>query len=480
MAAKKTNIANAMWGGRFSGGASELMERINRSIHIDKRLYKEDIAVSMAHALMLVHTGILSKEDGSKIEGGLREILAEIESGTAEFHDSLEDIHMNIEHLLREKIGPVAGKLHTARSRNDQVVTDVRLWLRHEIDALDESIKDLQAALLTRAKEHAATIMPGFTHLQIAQPITLGFHFLAYVEMLGRDRARLKDCRQRLNESPLGSGALAGTVFPIDRDYTAKILGFSAPTKNSMDSVSSRDFIIEFLGAGLNISLHLSRLAEELVLWTTSMFNFIRLSEDMTTGSSMMPQKRNPDAAELIRAKPGQMLGTLTGLAMVLKGLPLAYSKDMQEDKKSLFEAVDMLGLSLAAMTEMIAKLEVHKQEMAAALSQGFPTATDLADWLVLALDMPFREAHRVTGSLVHQAEIRKLRLEELPLEVMQETDHRITRDVYDVLSPALAVERRKSYGGTSPERVLEAIHAAEQRFITSNPNATVDKNETE
>ncbi len=464
--AEEVEMGNEMWGGRFSGGVDELMERINRSIDIDKRLYKEDIAVSMAHVSMLVRVGLLKREEGVQLEEGLTRVLGEIESGKFGFHDHLEDIHMNVEHRLRELIGPLAGKLHTGRSRNDQVVTDVRLWLRGEIDGLEILLEGLQRVLLLRSREHAGTLMPGYTHLQVAQPVTFGHHLMAYVEMLGRDRERLRDCRVRVNESPLGSGALSGTSFPIDREHTSEILGFGCVMRNSMDGVSSRDFVLEFLSVGLNMSLHLSRLAEELVLWTTEGFGFVKLSEGMTTGSSMMPQKRNPDAAELVRAKPGQLLGCLSSLSVVMKGLPLTYAKDMQEDKKSLFDAVDTLTLSILVMGEMVRGLEVDKVSMRKALDKGYPTATDLADWLVQELDIPFREAHRITGRIVSEAERLGLQLSEMPLELMRETDGRIGEGVYEVLLPERSLDRRTSFGGSSPACVLRAIEEAERRFL--------------
>ncbi len=458
--------ANAMWGGRFSGGPSDIMTRINVSIDVDKRLYRQDIEGSLAHAAMLAERGIISAEDRTAIEAGLRKVREEIEAGTFRFRPELEDIHMNVEARLVEIAGPAARRLHTARSRNDQVATDFRLWVRDEIDALGDALKALQAALLDQAERHAEQVMPGFTHLQNAQPVTFGHHLLAYVEMVGRDRGRFADCRQRLNESPLGSAALAGTSFPIDRHGTARALGFDRPTANSIDGVSDRDFAIEFLAAGAITAMHLSRLAEEIVLWCSDRFGFIALSDAFTTGSSIMPQKRNPDAAELVRAKTGRLIGALDGLLVMMKGLPLAYGKDMQEDKQPTFEAADALMLCVAATAGMISDLTVRPERMEAAAREGFTTATDLADWLVRVLDLPFRDAHHVTGSIVRIAEERGCTLDALPLEAMQSVEPRITRDVYDVLSVERSVASRTSYGGTAPVRVREAIAAARERFL--------------
>ncbi|MDA0703079.1 MAG: argininosuccinate lyase, partial [Proteobacteria bacterium] len=397
--------SNALWGGRFEAGPDELMERINASIGFDKRLYAQDIAGSMAHAAMLVKQGIVAVEDGEAIQGGLKAILEEIESGRFEFKASLEDIHMNVEARLAELIGPAAGRLHTARSRNDQAVTDFRLWIRDAIDRLDRGLREFQAVLIERAEAEAATIMPGFTHLQTAQPVTLGHHLLAYAEMMGRDRGRLADCRRRLNECPLGAAALAGTAFPIDREATATALGFDRPTANSLDSVSARDFAMEFLAAGTILAVHLSRLADELVIWTSAQFRFVSLSDAFSTGSSIMPQKRNPDAAELVRGKAGRVLGAFNGLVVMMKGLPLAYAKDMQEDKEPVFDAFETLELSVGAMRGMVADMVINRESMRAAAGSGFSTATDLADWLVRSLNLPFREAHHVTGRIVRAAE---------------------------------------------------------------------------
>ncbi|HVJ52970.1 MAG TPA: argininosuccinate lyase [Aliidongia sp.] len=458
--------ANEMWGGRFKGGPSAVMEAINVSIDFDRRLYAQDIAASKAHAAMLVETGIIGADDGAAIRGGLDRILAEIEEGKFRFDRALEDIHMNVEARLTELIGPPAGRLHTARSRNDQVATDFRLWVRDALDRHDRQLRALQKALIDQAERHAATLMPGFTHLQTAQPITFGHHLMAYVEMLGRDRSRLADCRKRMNESPLGSAALAGTSFPIDRHATAAALGFDRPMANSLDGVADRDFAIEFMAASALIAMHLSRLAEELVLWTTDAFGFVRLSDAFTTGSSIMPQKRNPDAAELIRAKSGRVIGALVGLLVMMKGLPLAYGKDMQEDKEPSFEVSDTLDLALAAMTGMIVDLEADAGAMRAAMDRGFITATDLADWLVRRLGVPFRQAHHVTGAIVHHAESLQCGLEALPLDALQAIEPRITEEIYSVLSVERAVESRTSYGGTAPERVREAVKAARERFL--------------
>ncbi|MDH3699831.1 MAG: argininosuccinate lyase [Alphaproteobacteria bacterium] len=457
---------NKMWGGRYDSGPSAIMERINASIDFDRRLYAQDIAGSKAHCRMLVDQGIVSAEDGVAIQDGLDRILKEIEAGGFEFKSALEDIHLNIESRLSELVGAPAGRLHTARSRNDQVATDLRLWVRDAADGLDALLGGLQAALLDQAEAHAATLMPGFTHLQPAQPVTFGHHLLAYVEMAGRDRGRFADCRRRANESPLGAAALAGTSFDIDRHATAAALGFDAPMANSIDAVSARDFALEFLSACSIAAVHLSRLAEELVLWCTPQFGFIALSDAFTTGSSIMPQKRNPDAAELVRAKTGRIVGALTGLLMVLKGLPLAYGKDMQEDKEPVFDAADSLELAVAALTGMVADMEAKPAALAAALADGFPTATDLADWLVRVLDMPFREAHHATGTLVSLAEKKGCALAELPLSEMQQVESRITKDIYSVLSNESSVESRKSFGGTAPERVREAIAAARERYL--------------
>ena len=458
--------ANTMWGGRFAVGPDEAMERINASIDFDRRFYREDIAASQAHAAMLVAQGIVSAEDGDAIHRGLEQVLQEIESGTFAFSAALEDIHMNVEARLAELIGTPAGRLHTARSRNDQVATDFRLWLRGAVDALDAQVRDLQGALIGQAEAEAATIMPGYTHLQAAQPVTFGHHLLAYVEMLGRDRGRLTDCRKRINESPLGAAALAGTSFPIDRHATAAALRFERPLANSLDAVSARDFAIEFLAAGSILAVHLSRLAEELVLWCSQGFAFVTLSDAFTTGSSIMPQKKNPDAAELVRGKAGRVIGALTTLLVVIKGLPMAYGKDMQEDKEPVFEAADTLGLCLLAMTGMIRDLKADRAAMAAACSSGFLTATDLADWLVRAAGLPFREAHHVTGRLVKLAEDGGCDLADLSLEQMQAVDGRITDDVFSVLTVERAAASRSSFGGTAPAQVRAAATQARERFL--------------
>jgi argininosuccinate lyase len=463
---KNETGSNALWGGRFEAGPDELMEGINASIGFDKRLYAQDIAGSMAHAAMLVKQGIVSAEDGDAIQGGLRAVLEEIESGRFEFKVSLEDIHMNVEARLAELIGPAAGRLHTARSRNDQAVTDFRLWIRDAIDRLDRGLQAFQAVLIERAEAEAATIMPGFTHLQTAQPVTLGHHLLAYAEMIGRDRGRLADCRRRLNECPLGAAALAGTAFPIDRKATAAALGFDRPTANSLDSVSARDFAMEFLAAGTILAVHLSRLADELVIWTSAQFRFVSLSDAFSTGSSIMPQKRNPDAAELVRGKAGRVLGAFNGLVVMMKGLPLAYAKDMQEDKEPVFDAFETLELSVGAMRGMIADMAVNRDAMRAAAGSGFSTATDLADWLVRSLDLPFREAHHVTGRIVRAAEEAGCDIAELPLETMRTVEARITDAVYDVLGVENSVASRTSLGGTAPDNVRAAAAAARDRYL--------------
>jgi argininosuccinate lyase len=457
---------NSLWGGRFAGGPGEIMRRINASIDFDKRLYAEDIAGSQAHCAMLVAQNILSPEDGAAINAGLEQIKSEIEAGAFVFSAEREDIHMNIEARLAELIGPAAGRLHTARSRNDQVATDLRLWLRAAIDRVDLAMRDLQQALIDRAEAEAATVMPGYTHLQTAQPVTLGHHLLAYVEMLGRDRGRLADCRRRLNESPLGAAALAGTSFPIDRDRTAAALGFDHPAANSLDAVSDRDFAIEFLAAAALAGMHLSRFAEEVVIWCSNKFGFAALSDAFTTGSSIMPQKRNPDAAELVRAKTGRLNGSLVALLTVMKGLPLAYGKDMQEDKVPVFESVDALELCLAATAGMVRDLEPDRERMRAAAEEGFATATDLADWLVRVAGLPFRRAHHATGMIVRRAEALGCRLAEMPLGELQAVEPVITAAVYDVLDAASSVASRTSFGGTAPARVREAAKEARRRFL--------------
>lgn len=457
---------NSLWGGRFASGPDAVMERINASIDFDKRLAAQDIAGSMAHARMLSAQGIIEQADADAIVDGLERIGLAIAEGRFDFSRSLEDIHMNVESALAADIGAAAGRLHTARSRNDQVATDFRLWVRDAIDRLDHGLKELQAALIGQAERHADTIMPGFTHLQSAQPVTFGHHMMAYVEMIGRDRSRAVDCRKRLNECPLGAAALAGTPFPIDRGMTAAALGFDGPTRNSLDSVSDRDFAIEYLNTVSITAMHLSRLAEELVIWTSDAFRFVRLSDGYTTGSSIMPQKRNPDAAELSRAKAGRIFGHLIGLLTVMKGLPLAYQKDMQEDKEPVFDADDSIGLMVAAMTGMIGDLTANPEAMRQAVSAGFPTATDLADWLVRAAGLPFREAHHVTGRVVRLAEETGAKLEDVPLAAMRDIDDRITEDVYAVLTVDASVASRTSLGGTAPVRVREAVADARERYL--------------
>ena len=442
------------------------MERINASIEFDQRLYAQDIAASKAHARMLASQGIISAKDGDAINQGLDTILREIETGAFKFSRALEDIHMNVEARLRTLIGPAAGRLHTARSRNDQVATDFRLWVRDAIDTLDQLIRDLQTKLIDKAEAHAATLMPGFTHLQTAQPVTFGHHLLAYVEMFGRDRSRYRDCRARLNECPLGAAALAGTSFPIDRDQTAEALGFARPMANSLDAVSARDFGVEFLAAAAITATHVSRMAEEIVLWCTAGFRFIELSDAFTTGSSIMPQKRNPDAAELARAKSGRITGSLVALLTVLKGLPLAYSKDMQEDKEPIFDAFESLSLCLQALAGMVEDMRPRPEVMAAAAGDQYSTATDLADWLVRALGLPFRDAHHVTGTVVAHAEKRGCSLAEIPIDDLRKFEPLITEDVYSILSPEASVASRSSFGGTAPDRVLAAARAARRRFL--------------
>jgi argininosuccinate lyase len=457
---------HSLWGGRFSAKPAVLMARINASIGVDKRLAGEDLAGSRAHAAMLADTGIIARDDALAILEGLDRIEAEIAAGDFAFREDLEDIHMNVEARLAELIGPAAGRLHTARSRNDQVALDFRLWTRAACERSAAGLRDLQRALLRRAEETAEALAPGFTHLQPAQPVTFGHHLMAYVEMFGRDADRFEDARSRMNECPLGAAALAGTSFPIDREATARALGFDRPTANSLDSVSSRDFALEALGAGVICATHLSRLAEEIVLWMTPAFGFIRLTDAFTTGSSIMPQKRNPDAAELIRAKVGRILGALVSLTTVMKGLPLAYGKDMQEDKAPTFDAFDALELSLAAMTGMIDDLKPDLAAMAAAAGTGFSTATDLADWLVYRLGLPFREAHHVTGRAVARAEALGCDLTDLPLEALQALEPRVTPDVYAVLSPAASAASRQSYGGTAPAQVRAQIARWKDRLL--------------
>jgi argininosuccinate lyase len=453
-------MANSMWGGRFAAKPSEIMEEINASISFDKRLWRQDILGSKAHCAMLAATGILKQEEAEKIDAGLDTVAKEIEQDKFTFSRALEDIHLNVESRLRELIGPLAGKLHTARSRNDQVATDFRLYIRDAIDALDAALAALQQALASKALDHAKSVMPGYTHLQNAQPITLGHHLLAYVEMLARDRGRFQDACRRLNQCPLGSAALAGTGFPIDRHMTAEVLGFSAPTANSLDAVSDRDFALETLAAAGICAMHLSRLAEEIVLWTSSEFGFAKLSDAYTTGSSIMPQKRNADAAELIRAKSARIAAGFQTLLMVMKGLPLAYAKDMQEDKEPVFDALDSLGLGISAMTGMVGDLEPDTKAMRKAAGRGYSTATDLADWLVRELDLPFRDAHHVTGKIVATAEAKGATLARLPLADLQAVEPRITEAVYEVLDPSKSVKSRTSYGGTAPSNVRKQARA--------------------
>jgi argininosuccinate lyase len=447
-------MKNRMWGGRFAEGPDVIMEEINASIDFDRELFRQDIAGSRAHAEMLAHQGIIASDDAEKIVAGLDTILREIEAGQFKFSRALEDIHLNIESRLADLIGPAAGRLHTARSRNDQVATDMRLWVRDAIDATDAALAGLQQALASKALETAAMVVPGFTHLQVAQPVTFGHHLMAYVEMLGRDRGRFADARVRLNESPLGAAALAGTSFPIDREMTARALGFVRPAANSLDAVSDRDFVVEALAAASLCAVHLSRFAEEIVIWSSAQFGFVRLSDRFTTGSSIMPQKRNPDAAELVRAKSGRIIGALTGLLVMLKGLPLAYAKDMQEDKEPTFDAFRSLDLAIAAMTGMVADMTPNAKAMQRAAGSGYSTATDLADWLVRTLQVPFREAHEITGRIVAAAEAAGVALEKLPLADMQAIAPRIGTEVYDVLGARQSVKSRVSYGGTAPENV--------------------------
>jgi argininosuccinate lyase len=443
-----------MWGGRFASGPGAIMEEINASIDFDKVLYRQDIAASKAHADMLAKQGIIAADDAKKIAHGLDTILSEIEAGTFSFQRALEDIHMNVESRLGELIGAASGRLHTARSRNDQVATDFRLWMRDTIDAIDAALKVYQHALASKALEHAGTVMPGLTHLQTAQPVTFGHHMLAYVEMAARDRGRFADARRRLNESPLGAAALAGTSFALDRDMTAKALGFDRPAANSLDAVSDRDFVMEILAAASIASVHLSRLAEEIVIWTSPLTNLVKLSDKFTTGSSIMPQKRNPDAAELVRAKTGRIVGAFSALLIVMKGLPLAYAKDMQEDKEGAMDALGALSLSVAAMTGMVADLAPDASRMKKAAGEGYATATDLADWLVRTLKMPFRDAHHATGRIVAKAVEAGVPLHRLPLAAMREIEPRITEDVFSVLSVDRSVKSRTSFGGTAPKNV--------------------------
>jgi argininosuccinate lyase len=443
-----------MWGGRFSSSPDAIMEAINASIDVDRHLYRQDVAASKAHAAMLAQQGIITAGDASKIQSGLDTILSEIEAGKFEFQRALEDVHMNVESRLAELIGAPAGRLHTARSRNDQVATDFRLWVRDTIDALDKELASFQLALVEKAQDHSDTVMPGLTHLQTAQPVTFGHHLLAYVEMVERDRGRFADARKRLNECPLGSAALAGTSFPLDREMTAKALGFDRPTANSLDAVSDRDFVMETLAAATICAVHLSRLAEEIVIWTSPLTGLMRLSDKFTTGSSIMPQKRNPDAAELVRAKTGRIAGALQTIIVVMKGLPLAYQKDMQEDKEGAMDALSALSLCIAAMTGMVRDIEPEPARMKKAAGEGYATATDLADWLVRTLNIPFRKAHHITGSIVAEAAKAGVPLHRLPLAAMQAVEPGITEEVFTVLSVDRSVASRTSFGGTAPKNV--------------------------
>jgi argininosuccinate lyase len=447
-------MSNKMWGGRFSSSPDAIMEAINASIDVDRHLYRQDIAASKAHAAMLAKQGIITAEDATRIASGLDTILSEIEQGQFTFQRALEDVHMNVESRLAELIGAPAGRLHTARSRNDQVATDFRLWVRDTIDQLDTALVHYQRALAEKALEHADTVMPGLTHLQTAQPVTFGHHLLAFVEMADRDRGRLADARKRLNESPLGSAALAGTSFPLDREMTARALGFDRPTANSLDAVSDRDFVMETLAAATICAVHLSRLAEEIVIWTSPLTGLMHLSDKFTTGSSIMPQKRNPDAAELVRAKAARIAAAFQAIVVVMKGLPLAYQKDMQEDKEGAMDALGALSLCIAAMTGMVRDIEPDVARMKKAAGEGYATATDLADWLVRSLNIPFRQAHHITGTIVAEAAKTGLPLHRVPLEDMQKVEPRITDDVFKVLSVDRSVQSRTSYGGTAPKNV--------------------------
>ncbi|PCD75676.1 argininosuccinate lyase [Pseudothioclava arenosa] len=463
--AKDTKASNAMWGGRFASGPDAIMEAINASISFDKRLYAQDIRGSRAHAAMLAAQGIISNKDAEAIREGLLTVLSEIEGGNFPFSTALEDIHMNVEARLKEVIGEPAGRLHTARSRNDQVATDFRLWVRDQADAAIASLDALIRACLAQAEAGADWVMPGFTHLQTAQPVTWGHHMMAYVEMFARDKSRFEDARKRMNESPLGAAALAGTGFPTDRFMTAEALGFDRPMANSLDAVSDRDFALEFLSSASICAVHLSRLAEELVIWSSAQFRFVAMSDKWSTGSSIMPQKRNPDAAELIRAKIGRILGATVALFTVMKGLPLAYSKDMQEDKEQVFDAADNLLLALAAMAGMISDLTVNRDKLEAAAASGFSTATDLADWLVREAGLPFRDAHHVTGTLVAMAEAKGCDLPDLTLEEMQSVNGAINSSIFDVLGVHNSVASRQSYGGTAPDQVRAQIARWKERL---------------
>ena len=458
--------ASAIWGGRFSGGPNDIMEEINASIGFDQRFFAQDIRASKAHAEMLGAQNIITPEDAKSICEGLDQVYGEIETGTFTFKRSLEDIHMNVEARLKEIIGEPGGRLHTGRSRNDQVANDFKLWVRDAIDQMDVAMQAMQEALIDQAEAHSDSAMPGFTHMQIAQPVTLGHHLLAYVEMLGRDRSRLIDGRKRMNECVLGAAALAGTSFPIDRHMTAKALGFDRPSANSLDSVADRDYVLEYLSTLSITSVHLSRLAEEYVLWCSVQFGYARLGDSFSTGSSIMPQKRNPDAAELIRAKSGRVIGSLNALLIVMKGLPMTYGKDMQEDKEPIFDAHDTVMLSLAAMTGMLSDTTFNKERMAADAGKGFSTATDLADWLVRVLGMPFRDAHHVTGAVVKMAEDKGLGLDDLTLDDLQSIEPRIVNAIFEILSVDNSLKSRISVGGTAPSNVVSACAGARKRFL--------------
>ena len=477
-------MSNTMWGGRFDQSPDAIMEEINVSIDVDRHLYAQDIMASKAHAAMLAAQGIITAGDAKNIAGGLDTILSEITRGSFSFKRSLEDIHMNVESRLTDLIGPAAGRLHTARSRNDQVATDFRLYVRDTLDEIDMAFAAYQHALASRALDHAGTVMPGFTHLQTAQPVTFGHHLMAYVEMAARDRGRFADARKRLNESPLGAAALAGTSFPIDRHATAAALGFDRPMANSLDAVSDRDFVLEVLSAASIAAVHLSRFAEEIVIWTSPLVGLIRLSDKFTTGSSIMPQKRNPDAAELVRAKTGRVIGALNGLLIVMKGLPLAYQKDMQEDKAGAMEAFAALSLAVRAMTGMVLDMVPDETRMQSAAGEGYATATDLADWLVRTLKMPFRDAHHVTGRIVGLASKKGVALHELPLSDMQSVEKKITAEALAVLSVESSVKSRVSYGGTAPKNVtaqarawLKKLEKPAKKSLNRSPFATLAQN---
>lgn len=462
---EKKTAANKMWGGQFTQSPSALLAKINASISFDKLLYRQDIEGSVAHAAMLAKQKIISSTDARAIIEGLKEILAEIEAGDFEFKESLEDIHMNIESALKDKIGDAASRLHTARSRNDQVATDFRLYVRDAFDALDGLLKDLQSALVEKAEKNTATIMPGFTHLQVAQPITFGHHLLAYMEMFARDRQRATDARRHLNESPLGAAALAGTSFPIDRFATAKALGFDRPMANSLDAVSDRDFALEYLAVTSICAVHLSRLAEEMVTWSSAQFGFVKFSDAYSTGSSIMPQKRNPDAAELVRGKSGRVFGNLVALLTTMKALPLAYNKDMQEDKEAVFDTAENIGICLQAMAGMVRDMKVEVEAMKSAAGSAYSTATDLADWLVRELKIPFRDAHHITARIVKVATIKNKYLGDLSLKDMQGVEPKINQNVFKVLSVENSVKSRISFGGTAPDNVKKAVAEAKKRI---------------